>query len=161
MSLYNMIAGMNAGLAILASPFLPRRADHFPRFRDIFREADDTELKGDLYVYTRMGGGNRECWGSEEKTADGECACSACDAERIETSPAVIGRYDDDFDCTYSTFVFKVVDEDRADFNAVMAGTPWLTSDRYRARLREMFAGDGPKTSALVEAVCTAIAPAE
>ena len=43
MSLYNMIAGMNAGLAVLASPFLPRRADHFPRFRDIFREAEQAD----------------------------------------------------------------------------------------------------------------------
>jgi hypothetical protein len=155
MSLYNMIAGMNAELGVLMSPFLPRRADAFPRFRDIFTAATDTEITGDIYVYTRMGGGNRDCWESNE---DG-CSCAAHDAEAIEIHPQCLHRYDDEFDCTYSTFVFCVSDEDRPDYDALVAGKPWLVSDRYRAKLRELFAADGEKTRAFVELVCNAKAP--
>lgn len=149
MSLYNMLNGMNAGLAIVASPFLPRRVDHFPRFRNIFTGADDTEIKGDFYVYTRMGGE----WDCEEGGKDG-CDCYACAVDTIEGDPSCVGSYRDDFDPTYLTFVFRVDDEDRADLDAIVAGEVEKLSDKYKDRLRKMFAGDGPKTDALVAAIC-------
>lgn len=137
MSLYNVLHGMNANLAVMLSPFLPRRADQFPRFRDIFTSADDSPVKGDIYVYTRMGGGNRDCW-------DGCCEerpCIACDAYQLEREPTCVRRYDDDYDCTYSTFVFRVADEHRADFDVLVAGGLERLSPWYFETLRTQFSG--------------------
>ena len=145
MSLYNMVHGMNATLAMLVSPFLPRAADAFPRFRDVFLEADDAPTKGDIYVYTRMGGGNRECLDDCEDES-----CQACDARHIEAEPTCICRYDDDFDCTFSTFVFRVADEHRADFAALLAREYPKLSDWYIAKLRECFCGR-EKIDALID----------
>ena len=103
MSLYNMIMGMNAELVILASPFLPRRADHFPRFRDVV--PCPPEL-GDIAVLTRMGGGYRNCW---EKGEEG-CTCIAHDAMALEKDPRCSGRQDVDGDNTYCMFFFRVAD---------------------------------------------------
>jgi hypothetical protein len=149
MSLYNMVFGMNANLAVIMSPFLPQRADTFPRFRDIFTEAEDAPVKGDIYIYTRMGGGNRECW--EEGKED--CDCCACNADKIEDLDECLYRYDDDFDRTFCTFVFKVKDERREDFNLVALGKLKETSDWYKETLRNMFA-DSQKISALIDEIC-------
>jgi hypothetical protein len=151
MSLYNEVCGMNAGLAIMFSPFLPIRADHFPRFRNIFSEAEDSPIPGSIFVYTRMGGGNRECWwGDEEKfDSDDDCSCFACQADRLEQRPQCAGSYDDEFDSTYRTFVFTVSEEDQPDFNALTQGRREDLSERYKARLAEMFAERcGPNTRA-------------
>jgi hypothetical protein len=138
MSLYNLMNGMNAELAILMSPFLPRPADQFPRFRNCFIQADDYhgEAKGDIFVYTRMGGGNRECWINEPPHEAKDC--NACDANELEA--LAVARYDDEFDSTYSTFVFKVSDEDRADYDALVTGNMGALSDRYMERLTQIFA---------------------
>lgn len=134
MSLYNMIRGMNANAVILFSPFLPIRADKFPRFRDVFLEADDSPVKGDIYVYTRMGGGNADCW--EEGAED--CTCPACEASKLAKHESCVSRYDDSFDCTFSTFVFKVT-EHRDDFDKLMNGKAVEVSQWYRDRLKELF----------------------
>jgi hypothetical protein len=128
---------MNHELVLFLSPFLPRRADHFPRFRDIFLGADDSAIKGDIYIYTRMGGGNRECWGDCPNKEDGSL-CPACDADALENDERCVHRYDDDFDCTYSTFVFRVSDDDRADFDAVVNGGE--KSERYVAAVETILA---------------------
>jgi hypothetical protein len=152
MSLYNMLHGMNASLALVMSPFLPIRADEFPRFRDIFLGAEDSPFTGDIFVYTRMGGGNRECWEADPKDP---CDCAACVADRIEEATGCVGSYDDDFDCTFRTFVFTVAPEHKNDFNKVVAGELPKTSDWYKARLREMFA-ESEKLQALIETLLTA-----
>ena len=157
MSLYNTIFGMNAGLVVLMAPLLPRRPDRFPRFRDIFTDDEDARVKGDIYVYTRMGGGNSECWGDGPDAETG-ALCSACDADQVQDDERCVHRYDDDFDNTYSTFVFVVSDEDRPDLEALLGGQLEDLSERYRARLRELFADDGPKTRAVVETICSATA---
>jgi len=148
--LYNLLHGVNAQLAILVSPFLPRRADQFPRFRDVFTSADDSPVKGDIYVYTRMGGGNRRCWDgcSEEKP------CLACDAYQVERDPTCIRRYDDDGDSTYSTFVFRVADEHRADFDVLVSGGFDKLSSWYFDTLRQRFA-DSEKITEFISALET------
>jgi hypothetical protein len=155
MSLYNLIHGMNASQALLLSPFLPTRCDNFPRFRNVFTNADDTDVVGDIYVYTRVGGGNRECWEDGERE---DCDCSACESDRIESDDRCIHRYDDDFDSTYTTFVFKVSDDMRADYEKLLAGDFDGLSDKYKKTLRDMFpdSADAPNTSAIVNAICGA-----
>ena len=149
MSLYNMLHGMNATLVVMASPYLPRRADKFPRFRNIFTSADDTSIKGDLYVYTRMGGGNAECWEDDEEG----CTCGGCDAAGLAGHPLCVGHYDDDFDCTYRTFVFRVPDDLRGSWEALQQGDQRASlTARFRERLAERFPpGSGEKIDAFVD----------
>lgn len=141
MSLYNMICGMNANLAVLASPFLPRAADRFPRFRDVFTAANDAPCEGDLFVYTRMGGGNRTCWNDDDEKSNEPCDCYGCDADRLEQHPDCVARYDDDFDSTFCTFVFVVPLSRRPDFDLLMAGQCGELSEDYRSDLRNIFSG--------------------
>lgn len=119
MSMYNMMNGMNAELAIIASAVLGYNIQKkFPRFRDIFTEAEDAPFKADLFIYTRMGGGNRECWGND--TPELPCTCGACTCDGIEEEPWCVGSYDDDFDCTYRTFGIKFTDEQRVVWDKVI-----------------------------------------
>ena len=147
-----MVMGMNAELVILASPFLPRRADHFPRFRDVV--PCPPEL-GDIAVLTRMGGINRAC---REEHKEGR-TCVAHDAMALEKDPRCCGRFDMPGDSTYCLFVFRVADEDKADLAVLQDGRPWDLSERYKTKLRELFAPDGEKTRDFVEVVCTLSAP--
>ncbi|MEJ2650179.1 MAG: hypothetical protein P8016_17435, partial [Sedimentisphaerales bacterium] len=113
MSLYNLINGMNADLAVLISVIIGENIqDKFPRFRDVFLEVEESRYKADYYVYTRMGGGNRECW--EDNKPD--CKCPACVAAKIEQSPECVGRYDDNFDCTYSNFCMNFTDAQKKEW---------------------------------------------
>lgn len=139
-----MIFGINANLAVMASPFLPMVAENFPRFRNIFlKDEEDAEdpYDGDLYVYTRMGGGNRECYCEEEGCDCSSCGCGACEADRIEGLPNCIARDDDDFDYTYCTFVFKVLEENRNDFLCLKEGRFSDLSDWYWETLANQFKG--------------------
>lgn len=145
MSLYNMLNGMNAGIGILVSPFLPMRFDHFPRIRDVFLRDDDHE--GDIFVYTRMGGGNADCW-KDDYGGEGECDCPGCIAERIEEN--CFAAYEDDFDFTYKTFVFKVTDH-RDDFEKLLNGKNDF-SEWYINKLKEMF-DDSEKSLEFIDKV--------
>lgn len=139
MSLYNMLCGMNAQLALVLSPFLPVPFEDFPRYRDIFTDVEDCPeaAKGDIYVYTRMGGGNADCWGSDNDP----CDCPGCQAIDIIKHPTCTYHYDDNFDCTYRTFVITVSDDQRDDFEKLKAGKLCEASKEYYATLREIFAG--------------------
>lgn len=130
MSLYNIVHGMNDKLVIVASVIMGMRIDQtFPRFRDIFIEAEDAPFEADLFVYTRMGGGNRECWDGCSETDP----CPACVADGIESEVWCAGSYDDEFDCTYRTFGIKLSDGQRAELTDALRGTkPKNFEDRAR-----------------------------
>jgi hypothetical protein len=134
--MYHMVHGMNAPAVILMSPFLPRPAEKFPRFRDVFVATDELP-KGDISVYTRMGGGNRACWDKGEE----DCACTACEATKLEHHDLCVARVDDSFDSTYCAFVFNVPDGMRPDYEALLAGNFGAVSDDYWKRIAEMFKG--------------------
>jgi hypothetical protein len=147
-SFYNTIHGMNAQFAVLVSPFLPVIADNFPRFRDIFSVAEDApQSGGDIFVYTRMGAGNAECWKDSglydsKEDKDGVCECPACRASRIEDLPCFLFSYEDEFDSTYKTFVFTVSDEHRKDFDNVfnyLEAKPFEFSPWYKQRILKQF----------------------
>lgn len=118
MSLYNMLFGMNTPLVIFLSIVLKRKVDDIPRFRDCFLKADDCPVDDyDFLIYTRMGGGNYECWGND----DGEyykedCDCPYCRLLKIKEEDWYICGYDDDFDDTYRTLVGKFTEEQRKQF---------------------------------------------
>jgi hypothetical protein len=98
MGFYNMVLGDGSEgkrgdvlLAILETA-------NVGRFRDAWVEkAEDGEPV--IAIYTRNGGGNRE---------DYEEVISA-----MQRHPCYIRDADDDFDCTYATFYFKVPEQFR------------------------------------------------
>ena len=118
MSLYNMMNGFNPA-CVLIMPMLGRNQDEYPRFRDCF-----VTEEGNIAIYTRVGGGNRNCgYGEEELYKDEN----------------FIKTYDDDFDCTYATYEFKVPDKWKEDFERIMNGKQSEVSDEYADIVKNMF----------------------
>ena len=118
MSLYNMINGFNPA-CVLIMPMLGRKQDEYPRFRDCFV----TEEKN-IAIYTRVGGGNRNCgYGEEELYKD----------ENFLTT------YDDEYDSTYATYEFKVPEKWKADFDKILCGDFASVSVEYIEYLKQFY----------------------
>ena len=84
----------------------------FYRFRDCYLDES-----GRIAVYTRGGGGNRECFCEDyepEKMTDESLGekhnpgCVSVMQSKNRKHPDYLTDDDDDFDCTYATFYFKV-----------------------------------------------------
>lgn len=102
MSLYNMRCGFSPACFWLM-PMLGRKQEEWPRFRDCFLG----ENKDTIVIYTRVGGGNRECgYGEEELYKD----------------PDFIKTWDDDCDSTYGYYEFKIPEKWRSDFDKIVTG---------------------------------------
>jgi hypothetical protein len=100
MSLYNTLFGMNPASNVLLK-MAGLTMDEIPRFRDVSVDA------GDIVVYTRTGGGNRECYAE-----DGDCSeCYHTANSALAAKPNYLNDTDDDFDSTYAYFRFAPLDE--------------------------------------------------
>lgn len=95
MSMYHMLFSHNPlGPAYLAT--LGLSPSTVGRYRDAFlRKTDANEVQ--ITILTRNGGGNRETY--EEVT------------ESLRKHPLYVTDYDEEFDSTYATYVFKVPEE--------------------------------------------------
>lgn len=118
MSLYNAINGFNPA-CILIMPMLGRKEKEYPRFRDCF-----VTDEGNIAIYTRVGGGNRNCGYGEENLYD--------DENFLET-------YDDDFDSTYGIYEFKVPDKWKNDFDKIMDSRMLEVSNEYVDYVKEFY----------------------
>ena len=118
MSMYNMINGFNPA-CVFIMPMLGRKQEEWPRFRDCF-----VTEEGNIAIYTRVGGGNRNCGYNEEKLYEDE---------------NFIRTYDDEYDTTYGTYEFKVPDKWKADFDLILSGDMSKVSENYKNYLREFF----------------------
>ena len=118
MSLYNMINGFSPA-CVFIMPMLGRHEDEYPRFRDCF-----VTENGEIAIYTRVGGNNRNDGYGEEK---------------LYEDPHFITTFDDDFDTTYGTYVFSVPEEWKQDFDKLMQGDFAGTSEKYQKYIREFF----------------------
>ena len=118
MSLYNMINGFNPA-CVLIMPMLGRKQDEYPRFRDCFV----TEEKN-IAIYTRVGGGNRNCGYGEEELYEDE---------------NFLTTYDDDFDSTYATYEFKVPEKWKSDFDKILFGDFASVSAEYIKYLKQFY----------------------
>jgi hypothetical protein len=118
MSLYNMLMGFNpACVAIL--PMLGRKENEYPRFRDCY-----VTDEGNIAIYTRVGGGNRDAgFGEEELYKD----------ENFLTT------YDDEYDSTYGTYEFKVPEKWKADFDKIIDGRSDEVSNEYLTYVKEFY----------------------
>lgn len=98
MSIYNMVYWENRDADFILSMLWKKRED-FGRYRDC--EVENWKI----FISTRNGWWNRECWEDDEDW----CDCVGCRMRNV------IPKYewylydeDDDFDSTYATIVFEM-----------------------------------------------------
>lgn len=118
MSLYNMINGYNLA-CLLILPMLGRKQEDYPRFRDCYVTDENN-----IAIYTRVGGGNRNCGFGEEALYDDE---------------NFIKTYDDEFDETYATYEFKVPDRWKNDFDKILNSKMSDVSNEYIEYLKNFY----------------------
>ena len=109
--LYNVLHGYNQSCVFIL-PMLGRKMEEYPRFRDCFVDKET----GLIAVFTRVGGGNRDCGMGEEELYDDPNFVSTCDAE---------------YDSTYGYYYFKVPEKWKSDFDLILAGRIKEASDEY------------------------------
>ena len=119
MSLYNMMMGFNPACVVIM-PMLGRKQNEYPRFRDCF-----VTEEGNIAIYTRVGGDNRDCGYGEEKLYEDENFITTYD--------------DDEYDNTYGTYEFKVPEKWKADFDLIMAGKSSEVSQEYINYVKEFY----------------------
>lgn len=109
--MYNLVAGdghqFDRGrilLAVLGNP-------NVGRYRDSWVERDGGG-EPVIAIYTRNGGGNRQCWCDDNSHPDGPCTALIV-TEVLPAHPLYLRDKDDTFDSTYATFYFRVPDEYR------------------------------------------------
>jgi len=102
--LYNLIFGVHANADALLEALGLSRSD-FYRFRDCYVTEDNR-----IAVYTRGGGGNRECYCSQTEEHDPYCAVPM--QEKARKHPLYLADEDDDFDNTYATFYFRLPEKE-------------------------------------------------
>lgn len=101
MNLYNLMNGVNPATFVIL-PMLNRHPEEYPRFRDCWLNEDEQ-----IVVYTRVGGGNRNCGFGEEK---------------LYQDPNFVKTYDDENDPTYGYYVFNVPEKWKTDFENIING---------------------------------------
>ena len=138
MSMYNMIRGVNQATFFIL-PMLGKHPDEYPRFRDCFPGAMKNSEEKDEFgiplktttdealisVYARVGGGNRHDYNDE--------------IEKMRKMPTYVRDYDDDFDCTYATFIFEVPEKWKEDFDHMMKGEVEKISKEYVVEMQRVF----------------------
>ena len=99
--LYNVLFGQSKSAPVLLG-VIGLEQGSFYRFRDCYLSE-----AGEIAVYTRGGGGNRECY-----CANGghphEDGCVVPTQDALREHPCYLRDDDDEFDSTYATFYFKI-----------------------------------------------------
>lgn len=144
MSLYNALFGVNS-----LAPFLltildldqPNGNWNTGRFRDAYLNPEGTEV----IVYTRNGGGNRECWSMQDGDEAGDdCRCAGCCVNfHLPQHPNYCTDYDDDFDCTYAYIHFSIPDEFKEICQGLATGeAPISISQRFTTLIGALEKGE-------------------
>lgn len=118
MSLYNALFGVQS-TADAALAMLGITREQPPRFRDAYFTMQ--EERPVIVVHTRTGGGNRESYESEN--------------DWMSTLPGFLYDRDDDFDCTYADFFYKVPEAHRQAVADALAesGNPASPAEKWQA----------------------------
>ena len=149
MSMYEIVFSKNPAAEVILAT-LGLTPSNVGRFRDAY------VAQNEIVVYTRNGGGNRDCWhedspelGEEEcqhhdvqheeqthhvceEPSSPKCACYGCIIEyRLPQHPLYIRDVDDDFDSTYATIYFKIPEEYAVELVALNSDEPWNPSKRW------------------------------
>lgn len=126
MSLYNLLRGMSPA-TFFVLPMLGKHPEAYPRFRDCFiGDEEHPEYVDHIHIYTRTGGGNREEYEDENNA--------------MRAMDGFVTDFDDSFDSTYASWVFKVPEKWRSEFDKYKAGGhPRDFTDEYKAELRRVY----------------------
>lgn len=154
MGLYNILFGVNPLSPILLKSLnlsyhgrkLQINGEYSPgRFRDIYLSDDGTKI----LLYTRNGGGNRECWDAEgcpvypeeDIPQNHNPSCLVYVNWKLTQHPNYIKDYDDDFDSTYAYFEFKVPETLDPVLDRIMkaqGGPPVSVTQKFNEIIAEM-----------------------
>jgi hypothetical protein len=146
--MYNLVFGMNPG-AVLILAMIGRKREDFIRFRDCY-VAD-----GMVCVYTRNGGGNRDCYCDEEPDPH----CTGCFMSGpVRDFPYYLRDEDDEFAYTYATIYFSFPPEYRAELEAMDSGNPWDPEGAWASAIESLSSGDLPKVEERLRPVVKALA---
>lgn len=135
MSLYNTLHGKNPlSIIILKVLGLDDSTEKVGRFRDIWISKDRNEI----ILYTRNGGGNRECWeyegcvdiGNVDDPLKHDPKCLVRVNYELTKHPLYLRDFDDEYDCTYASFVFKMPDKFKELLTTLAAIEPRMTNDK-------------------------------
>lgn len=137
MSMYGMLFERNKHSSFILA-MLGLTEQSVGRFRDAFIS------DGEIAIYTRNGGGNRDCWDAEQPTHDsGECPCAGCVITyRLPKHPNYLRDQDDDFDSTYATIYFSIPPE-LAEIAKGFDSGSFNGDARWAAKLDEIKASSG------------------
>jgi len=125
MSFYHAMNGVTLSVFFIL-PMLGKHPDEYPRFRDCFlADEEHPEYDNHIHIYTRTGGLNRR--GYEEENI------------KIMTHPNYIANFDNNFDCTYATWVFSVPKKWGNDFLKITSGKLTEISEEYKSDLYRIF----------------------
>lgn len=125
MSLYNMLHGVTQATFFFL-PMLGKHPDEYPRFRDCFlKDEEHPEYDNHIHVYTRTGGGNREVYETEN--------------EEMRSMKGFVADFDDSFDGTFASWIFKVPEKWEADFAALIEGRMKDVSPEYREQMKNIY----------------------
>ena len=124
MSLYNMLCGYTPAVTLVL-PMLGKHPNEYPRFRDCFlKDEEHPEYDDHIQIYTRTGGGNREDYESEN--------------EAMRQMDGFVADFDDSFDSTFASWVFKVPERWKADYEVFKSGDLKDMSKEYQEELRRI-----------------------
>lgn len=79
---------------------------HYLRLRDAWVEKGNPDPL--VAIYTRNGGGNRECYCGVDWTDEEDGACTGCRGDQATKLTNYVSDADDEFDSTYRTYRFKL-----------------------------------------------------
>lgn len=111
--MYSLLFGMSPAAPILLAALGFKSKDEVGRFRDAYVQG------GQICIYTRNGGVNRDCFNEEEvetgqdypneNESKAACDCTGCAMTyKLPKHPLYLSDEDDEFDSTYATIRFKV-----------------------------------------------------
>jgi hypothetical protein len=105
---------------------LGKHPDEYPRFRDCFvSDEEHPEYQDHIHIYTRTGGGNRDDYEAEN--------------DEMRSMDGFVTDFDDSFDCTYASWVFKVPEQWQDDFNKIKNGKILEISTEYKEQLNKVY----------------------
>ena len=149
MTLYNILHGVNPGSMILLKALDLQHHKLNPdgewptgRFRDIHLSGNGSRI----ILFTRNGGGNRDCWELEgcrdaTESAAHNHGCLVYVNWKLNQHPSYVKDYDDDYDSTYAHFEFRVPEEldDALDkLLEIQGGPPQSLFEKFTAVMEEM-----------------------
>ncbi len=122
MSFYNMLFGKNP-LSEIMLKLLDLKEEDCGRFRDAYLTEE-----GNIIVYTRNGGNNRECWDGGDN-----CNCPGCIiTNKLPKHPNYIRDYDDEFDSTYAYIEFSIPENYKDKVAFLQTGDADLVGEKFK-----------------------------